>query len=338
MERYTSAQCNWLESLQEKRKRKEKMDIEAIARMMLALFLVSMLSMAFGVNAQSTQFQWKQVNIDGFGDPNNASAVPLAVFGGNLYAGTANFVTGGEVWRAAECMNWVQVSIDGFGDPNNVGACTQEVFNDALYVGTWNEVTGGEVWRTSDGTNWVQVNIDGFGDPNNVWVYPETVFEGNLYTGTENFATGGEVWRTSDGTNWTNVLCCDGKSSGPKNAAVFGGNLYQGTWNYNASGEVWRTSDGTNWTQLNIDGFGDPKNVAVFPCMVFRGDLYAGTINEVTGGEIWRLPTLCIGGIAVPVDKFGLLAPYVGLASTIIVAAVATTTYVKRVKRRKENQ
>jgi hypothetical protein len=45
-----------------------------------------------------------------------------------------------------------------------------------------------------------------------------------------------------------------------------------------------------------------------------------------------------VGGIVIPVDKFGLLAPYIGLASTVIVAAVATAIYVKRVKRRKEKQ
>jgi len=42
-----------------------------------------------------------------------------------------------------------------------------------------------------------------------------------------------------------------------------------------------------------------------------------------------------VGGVAIPVDKFGLLAPYIGLASTIIVAAVAATVYVKRIERRK---
>jgi len=45
-----------------------------------------------------------------------------------------------------------------------------------------------------------------------------------------------------------------------------------------------------------------------------------------------------VGGIVVPVDKFGLLAPYFGLASTILVATVASAIYVKRVKRRKEKQ
>jgi len=45
-----------------------------------------------------------------------------------------------------------------------------------------------------------------------------------------------------------------------------------------------------------------------------------------------------VGGIWVPVDKFGLLAPYIGLASTIIVATAATAIYAKRVKRREKNR
>ena len=45
-----------------------------------------------------------------------------------------------------------------------------------------------------------------------------------------------------------------------------------------------------------------------------------------------------VGGIVAPVDKFGLLAPYIGLDSTISVALVAAAVYVRRVKRRKEKQ
>jgi hypothetical protein len=45
-----------------------------------------------------------------------------------------------------------------------------------------------------------------------------------------------------------------------------------------------------------------------------------------------------VGGIIVPVDKFALLAPYIGLTSTVIVAAVVSVVYVKHVKHRKEKQ
>jgi len=44
-----------------------------------------------------------------------------------------------------------------------------------------------------------------------------------------------------------------------------------------------------------------------------------------------------LGGVWIPVDKFGLLAPYIGLASAILAATVATAIYVKLVRSRKEN-
>jgi hypothetical protein len=45
-----------------------------------------------------------------------------------------------------------------------------------------------------------------------------------------------------------------------------------------------------------------------------------------------------VGGVIVLVDKLALLAPYFGLASTILVATAATAIYVKRVKHRKDKQ
>jgi len=49
--------------------------------------------------------------------------------------------------------------------------------------------------------------------------------------------------------------------------------------------------------------------------------------------EIRVTYNVVVGGIVIPLDKFGLLAPYIGLASTILVAAAI---HVRRVKRRKE--
>jgi len=45
-----------------------------------------------------------------------------------------------------------------------------------------------------------------------------------------------------------------------------------------------------------------------------------------------------VGGVWVPVDKFVLLAPYIALASTILVATAAIAIYVKHVKRRNKKQ
>lgn len=57
-------------------------------------------------------------------------------------------------------------------------------------------------------------------------------------------------------------------------------------------------------------------------------------VSEVWEGEV-GFEEVIVGGIWVPVDKFGLLAPYIGLASTIVAATVATAIYAKRVKHRK---
>jgi len=74
-------------------------------------------------------------------------------------------------------------------------------------------------------------------------------------------------------------------------------------------------------------------------------------IGVETGFELWQggaglkssgfavtmeeAPTQGVNGVIVPVDKLGLLAPYI-VASTILVATVAVAIYVKRVKHRKE--
>mgnify|MGYP002395730737 CR=1 FL=1 len=43
-----------------------------------------------------------------------------------------------------------------------------------------------------------------------------------------------------------------------------------------------------------------------------------------------------VGGVSIPVNKLELLAPYIGLASTILIVTVATAIYVKHANRTKE--
>jgi GH25 family lysozyme M1 (1,4-beta-N-acetylmuramidase) len=60
-------------------------------------------------------------------------------------------------------------------------------------------------------------------------------------------------------------------------------------------------------------------------------------INYVNGPIDWDCKKIGgVGGVTIPIDKFGLLAPYIGLTSTIILLTVATAIYIKRVKHRKE--
>ena len=83
---------------------------------------------------------------NGFGDSNNTKITPLVVFGGALYAGVYNDVTGVEVWRSADGTTWSQVNPDGFGDSNNNKTSGAVVFNSRLLMGTSNTANGGELW------------------------------------------------------------------------------------------------------------------------------------------------------------------------------------------------
>jgi hypothetical protein len=54
--------------------------------------------------------------------------------------------------------------------------------------------------------------------------------------------------------------------------------------------------------------------------------------------KIVRVPPVGGFSIVIPVDKSALLSPYIGLYSTILVAAVATAVCVKRAKDGKEKR
>jgi len=59
---------------------------------------------------------------------------------------------------------------------------------------------------------------------------------------------------------------------------------------------------------------------------------------ETVWGSFKVTPYVPVGGISFLASDRASLPPYIGLASTILIATVATAVYVKRVKRRKEKQ
>jgi hypothetical protein len=91
--------------------------------------------------------------------------------------------------------------------------------------------------------------------------------------------------------------------------------------------------DGTpaQYRTMSATQYGDANKKVVGP-----SSLDVPALREIWGDQIMNITG--VGGIVITVDKFVLLAPYIGLTSTIIVTAVATVVYVKRVKRRKEKQ
>jgi len=110
-------------------------------------------------------------------------------------------------------------------------------------------------------------------------------------------------------------------------------------------------SKGPTLLQVPINPPSDPPATEYYDASMYLhgyddwyGDesLWMGGLNPEL--VFYDIPTLVthsgesVGGIVIPVDKVALLAPYIGLTSTIIAATVATSIYVKRAKHRKEKQ
>jgi len=103
------------------------------------------------------------------------------------------------------------------------------------------------------------------------------------------------------------------------------------------------TSNHQTKTLVNCGFKGAPSEVEGATSIKYNESTNILTLSVLhSGAEIlminWERPRAAVGGIVVPVDKLGLLAPHIGLASTIIVATAATAIYVKRVKHRKDKQ
>jgi len=73
---------------------------------------------------------WTKVGGDGLGSPiNNTRINSMAIYDGDLYAGTANFDRGCQVWKSTDGINWTRVGTQGFGDSNNTVASWMISYN-----------------------------------------------------------------------------------------------------------------------------------------------------------------------------------------------------------------
>lgn len=270
------------------------------ARLVVLAGLVMVIALALPVSAApaaGSVFGWARVSEPGFGDPRNAIG-PMAVFNGQLYAGTWSNAEGHpvQVWRTANGKTWT-----AFHPP--VSSATEslydlEVHEGYLYVGLdRDDGAGGEVWRT-DGVSWKRVVAGGFGNTANIGVNALASFGGYIYAITVNNSTGPEVWRSASGDlgEWSQVstpALSSGVVAQDVVLEVVNGQLYLGLGRevganlYRA--ELWRSADGQTWTAVFTDGLGNPNNSIVGGLAEFQGELYVGIRNVVQGGEVWRL-------------------------------------------------
>jgi len=259
---------------------------------------------------------WAPMNVTGFGDPENVAVGAFAVYGGMIYAGVTNQVTGAQVWRSFTGDNntWQQVapSVPGTA-PAGVTAFAEFDLDGGLYAAIEFEAdTPAQIWRSYGGP-WEVVVSDGFGDAKTLSTGGMAVFLGALYVGAGNAAAGAQLWRSTDGDVWTSAIVPgfgDPNNQEVEMVSVFQNRLHIGVRNTVTGIEIWRTADGTLWEQVNPDGFGDSNNTgtnAGNATAEFQGQLYVGTSNVADGGELWRTsPITGAGDPRAPSTVFAL--------------------------------
>jgi len=226
---------------------------------------------------------WKQVNINGFGDPATDFVSTLDVFKGYLYAGTWS----GQMWRTADGQTWSQVAPSTW--PTDMDVFDAEPFGSYLYVGTASN-NGGEIWRTN-GITWERVVTNGFGITNNYGINALAVFSDTLYAATSAEDGMMQIYRSSSGDagTWEPVVTNGFGGGGIRQDVtmdVYRGYLYVGL-SRNSVAELWRTNDGLAWTPVFTNGLA-PNNTNVSAMAEFNGAFYIGLRNVVSGGEVWR--------------------------------------------------
>ena len=127
------------------RMRSRTLVLASIPLLVLALFLSPFLLCESALAADWGQAADQGIAGD-YGFP-ETTASSMAVFGGNLYVGTATLTVGCEVWRY-DGTSWTQVvgqspagttgTGPGFGDPNNIAVESMAVYGTMLYAGTSN--------------------------------------------------------------------------------------------------------------------------------------------------------------------------------------------------------
>ncbi|GMQ83962.1 MAG: hypothetical protein BMS9Abin06_0710 [Gammaproteobacteria bacterium] len=265
--------------------------------------------------------EFRQVNVDGFGDRFNSMAFSMKVFGDYLYVGVGSRSRPAELWRY-DGNTWQQITDTGFGNPNNRGIRALRIYRKQLYAATINQVEGAEIWRSADGLTWEPVMTGGFGTPINGAVRSLMPFMHRLYAGTQRLTLeaptidapasapdsklpleapvtnalipgqGSEVWRSFNGGRWVPINE-DGfgnlNNQSAHTMGILGGVLYVGTRNVATGGEIWRTTDGVSFEQVvgpqssTPGGFGNPDTALIVHMKNFKGKLYVATANLLDG-------------------------------------------------------
>ena len=155
-----------------------------------------------GGQGDLSEDDWESVVDDGFGNSNNLFVSDLAVFEGEMYAGTINAFEGMELWKTATCDEDVPESVvfeneisGGYPSADvslvtNSGALTIETIDTGkgprmMFLGTVNLFFGASLFvKTSDRPDWTPVFLFGDGNFSLSYVWSMEYYKGRLYIGT----------------------------------------------------------------------------------------------------------------------------------------------------------
>jgi uncharacterized membrane protein len=239
---------------------------------------------------------WAPMDVTGFSDPDNVDITALAEYGGKLYAGVTNQVSGAQIWSrfTGDNNSWTQVAPAVPGTAA-AGVTALAVFDGGLYAAVeYESDSPAQIWRSYGGA-WTTIMSDGFGDSNTTSTGGMAVFAGYLYVGAGNTEKGAQLWRTNNGTTWQPAISPgfgDPKNLKVEMVYVFQNQLYVSVKNSLTGIELWRSTDGALWERANQDGFSDSNNSGSNwsnASADFLDHLYVGTSNVVAGGELWRM-------------------------------------------------
>ena len=233
------------------------------------------------------------VNGDGFGNPDNSGIMALASFNGYLYAGTANLITGFEIWKLegadGKILPAAELVIDQGGtSPDNQWAGTAKEFDGYLYWGTQSNPIGNLV--NQKGADIIRLDTD---DTMEVIVGPDSLsgFESGF-----GHWPNGYIWAFEEHEGWFYASTYDQVSAFfnmLENVPAF----LEVVFNKheanpieeltNAGGDLYKTQDGINWYPVTVDGMEDVGNYGFRTMVSLDRQFFIGTANPFDGLEMW---------------------------------------------------
>lgn len=239
-----------------------------------------------GFSQLATNFQDLTAGIGrGFGDANNRYSWSVIEDNNNLFVGTLNLETGGEIWRTSlNGTNWTKVLDLG---PEVDGVRELVSYQDQLYAFTTGD-TGTEpdgFVSSNNGNTWTEITGGPLDSTVNESIRTSIIYDGLLYVGTVD-TSGAEVW-TYDGTDWTLEKKFSDDIETVSEFIEFDGELYVGAWNN--FGSYFFTGD-----NFDIDvtpSFRRAFNInngGVLDTEIFQGQLYLSTWNFINGFSLFR--------------------------------------------------